>query len=35
MKEFGRLRAKSYSYLVDNGSEDNKAKGIRKVCHKN
>ena len=26
MKEFVRLRAKSHSYLVDDGSEDKKSK---------
>ena len=32
MKEFIGLRAKSYNYLIDNGSEDKKGKGIK--CHK-
>ena len=34
MKEFVRLRAKSYSYLIDDGSEDKKSKRNKKVCHK-
>ena len=32
MKEFVGLRAKSYSYLIDDGSEDKKK--VQKVCHK-
>ena len=28
-KEFRKLRAKSYSYLIDDGSEDKKANGIK------
>ena len=32
MKEFIGLKAKSYSNLIDNGSEDKKAKGVK--CHK-
>ena len=31
MTEFVRLRAKPYSYLIEDGSEDNKAKGT-KTC---
>ena len=31
MKEFTELRAKTYSYLIDGGSEDKKAKGKKKV----
>ena len=34
MIKFVRLREKSYIYLIDNGSEDKKAKGTKK-CHKN
>ena len=30
IKEFVRLRAKSYGYLTDDGSEDKKAKGHQK-----
>ena len=30
---FVRLRAKNYRYLIDDGSEDKKAKGTKK-CHK-
>ena len=30
MTEFIGLRAKTYSYLIDNGSEDKKAKGTKK-----
>ena len=33
MKKFVRLSAKTYSYLIDDGSEDKKAKGTQK-CHK-
>ena len=33
MTKFVGLRAKKYSYLTDDGSEEKKAKG-RKVCHK-
>ena len=29
------LRAKAYSYLVDDGSEDKKNQRHKKVCHKN
>ena len=28
------LRAKSYSYLIDDGNEDKKIKMHKKVCHK-
>ena len=28
------LRARIYSCLIDDGSEDKKAKGTQKVCHK-
>ena len=34
MKKFVRLRGKTYSYLIDDDSEDKKAKGTKKVCHK-
>ena len=34
MTKFVGLRAKTYSYLKDDDSEDKKAKGIKKVCHK-
>ena len=33
MTKFVGLRAKSYSYLIDNGSEDKKQRH-KKVCHK-
>ena len=33
MKEFFGLRAEIYSYLIDDVSEDQKAKG-RKLCRK-
>ena len=29
MKEFVGLRAKTYSYLIDDGSEDKKVKGTK------
>ena len=32
--KFVRLRAKTYSYLIDNCREDKKAKRHKKVCHK-
>ena len=32
--KFVRLRAKTYSHLIDGGSEDKKAKSTKKVCHK-
>ena len=31
MKKFVGLRGKTYSYLIDDGSEDKKAKGTKKV----
>ena len=31
--KFVGLKAKSYSYLIDGGSEDKKSKGHKKVCH--
>ena len=34
IKEFVRLRAKTYSYLKDNNDEDKKRKRHKKVCHK-
>ena len=34
MKKIARLRAKTYSYLIDDGSEDKKSKRHKKVCHK-
>ena len=34
MTVFAGLRAKSYSYLLDDGSEDKKSKRHKKVCHK-
>ena len=34
MKEFFRLRAKTYSYLKDNNDEDKKAKGTKKCVIK-
>ena len=34
MKEFVGLRAKTYNYLIDSGSEDKKAKDTKKVCRK-
>ena len=34
MKEFVGLRAKIYSYLTDNNSEDKKSKKHKKMCHK-
>ena len=34
MKEFVGLRAKTYSYLKDNNSEDKKAKGTKKCVIK-
>ena len=33
MKKFVGLRAKTYSYLIDEGSEDKKQK-TQKMCHK-
>ena len=34
MEEFVVLRVKSYSYLIDDGSEDKKAKGTKKCVIK-
>ena len=34
MKEFFRLKEKTYSYLKDNNGEDKKSKRNKKVCHK-
>ena len=34
MAKFVGLRAKTYSYLIDDGSEDEKAKGIKKCVIK-
>ena len=34
MKKSVRLRAKTYSYLIDDGSEDKKAKGTKKSAIK-
>ena len=34
MTKFVGLRPKTYSYLIDDGSEDKKGKGTKKVCHK-
>ena len=33
-KRFVGLRGKTYSYLIDDDSEDKKTKGTKKVCHK-
>ena len=33
MKEFIRLRAKTYSYVIDKVSKDKKAKDAKKVFH--
>ena len=33
MKKFVGLREKVYSYLIDEGSEDKKAKKHKNVCH--
>ena len=33
MTKFVRLRTKRYSYIIDDGSEDKKARH-KKVCHK-
>ena len=35
MKEFLGLRSKTYSYLIDDSSEDKKRKRHKKVCHAN
>ena len=34
IKKFSRLRKKFYSYLIDDGGEDKKAKGPKKMFHK-
>ena len=34
MNKFVGLRTNTYSYLIDNGSEDKKSKRYKKVCHK-
>ena len=34
MVKFAGLRAKTYSYLIDDGSEDEKAKGTKKCVIK-
>ena len=34
MTKFVGLRAKTYSYLIDDSSEDKKAKKQKNVCHK-
>ena len=34
MITFVGLRAKTYSYLIDDGSEDKKSQGTKKVCYK-
>ena len=34
MKEFIGLRAKSYIFWVDDGSEEKKQKALKKVSHK-
>ena len=31
MTKFGRLRAKTYSYLIDDSSEDKKVKSTKKI----
>ena len=33
MAKFVRLRGNTYSYLIDDGSEDKKAKDTKKMCH--
>ena len=35
MIKFVRLGAKGYSYLIDDGSEDEKSKRRKKACHQN
>ena len=32
--KFIGLKAKTYSYLIDDGREDKKGKSHKKVCHK-
>ena len=34
MAEFAALRAKAYSYLLDDGDENKKSKRHKKECHK-
>ena len=34
MTNFAGLRSKTYSYLINDGSEDKKSKMQKKVCHK-
>ena len=34
MTEFAGLRAKSYSYSTEDGSEDKKSQRHKKVCYK-
>ena len=34
MTKFVGFRGKAYSYLIDDGSEDKKAKSRKKMCHK-
>ena len=34
MTEFVGLRPKTYSYLIDDGCSDKKAKGTKKMCNK-
>ena len=34
MTKFVGLSTKSYSYLIDDGNKDKKAKDKKKVCHK-
>ena len=34
MTKFVALRAKTYSYLIGDGREDNKSKRHKKLCHK-
>ena len=34
MTEFAALPAKTYSYLMDDGGSDKKAKGTKKMCNK-
>ena len=34
VKKFVGLRAKTYSYLIDDGSENKKVKDTKKKCHK-
>ena len=34
MTKFVGLRAKTYSYVIDNGNGDKKSKTRKKMCHK-